>query len=242
MRDSKFTSILMIGKVIRFRYLTKANTGEIKHGYSNQSFRAVGQQQDKFKERKMNRTTKIIVGVIAGVLILCFGCAMSGILLFNISSRTIERSIQTSSGSVTEIGSDIAEYDLPAGFGEGYAAQAADFSMVAYLGKDGHSHIYFLQLPAYLNLDEAEIRQRMQQAQESGDLPEELKVVETQTGVIRGQEIELVVSEGNNHEGQSYRQVSGVFRGKGGQAMVVFEAPVEAWDQAMVDAFLDSIQ
>lgn len=190
----------------------------------------------------MNRTTKIIVGIAVGVIILCFVCAVSGILIFSIGGRTIERSVQMNSANVTEIGSDIAEYDLPDGFGEGYAAQAADFSLVAYTGADGHSHIYFLQLPAYVNLDEAEIRNRMQQAQESGDLPEELKVVETQTGMIRGEEIELVISEGANHDGQSYRQVSGTFQGKGGQAMVVFEAPVEAWDQATVDAFLASIR
>jgi uncharacterized membrane protein len=190
----------------------------------------------------MNRTTKIILGIVAGLIVVCSACAVAGILLFNISSRTVGRSIQSSSADITEVRVDIAEYDLPAGFREGYAMQVADFSTVAYTGEDGRSHIYFFQLPANLNLDEAQMWERMLQAQQNGNVPAELKMVETKTGVIRGQEVELVVSEGNNHEGQSYRQVSGVFQGKGGQALVVFEAPVEAWDQATVDAFLGSIR
>jgi hypothetical protein len=198
--------------------------------------------QNNNEERKMDRTTKIILGVVAGLIVVCSACAVAGILFFNISSRTVGRSIQSSSANVPQASADIAEYDLPAGFGLEFGMEAGDFSMAAYAGEDGHSHIYFLQLPANLNLDEAQMWSRMQQAQEYGNLPAQLKMVETKTGVIRGQEVELVISEGDNHEGQSYRQVSGVFQGKGGQAMVVFEAPVGAWDQATVDAFLTSIR
>lgn len=190
----------------------------------------------------MNRTAKIILGVVAGVIILCLICGVTGILMFRASGRTVERSFQTGSTNAGTIADGIAEYDLPVGFGDEFGMQFVDFAMVGYTGEDKHSHIFFFQMPAYVKLDEVEIRNRMKESQASGDLPEELKVVEYQTGVVREQEIELVVSEGVNHEGRAYRQVSSVFQGKGGQAMVVFEAPVDAWDQATVDAFLASIR
>jgi hypothetical protein len=66
-------------------------------------------------------------------------------------------------------------------------------------------------------------------------------VLGSQSGIIMGQEVELVTSEGTNHEGQADRQVSAIFQGNGGQAMVMFERPVESWDQAEVDGFLASI-
>ena len=143
----------------------------------------------------MNRTTKIILGIIAGLVVVCSACAVAGILLFSISSRTVGRSIQSSSANVAQASADIAEYDLPAGFGLEYGMEAGVFSMVAYTGEDGHSHIYFFQLPASLNLDAAQMWDRMQQTQQNGNVPAELKMVETKTGVIRGQEVQLVVSE-----------------------------------------------
>ena len=62
----------------------------------------------------MNRTTKIILGIIAGLVVVCSACAVAGILLFSISSRTVGRSIQSSSANVAQASADIAEYDLPA--------------------------------------------------------------------------------------------------------------------------------
>lgn len=190
----------------------------------------------------MNRTAKIILGVVAGITIMCMICGVTGILMFRASGRAVERSFQSSSASAGTIADGIAEYELPVGYGDEFGMQVADFAMVGYTGADKNSHIFFFQMPAYVKLDEAEIRNRMKEAQVSGDLPEELRVVDYQTGVIRGQEIELVVSEGVNHEGQTYRQVSGAFQGRGGQAMVLVSGPVESWDQEMVDEFIASIR
>jgi hypothetical protein len=52
----------------------------------------------------------------------------------------------------------------------------------------------------------------------------------------------MLVSEGMNHDNQTFRQVSGIFEGQNGPTMIVFERPVSQWDQAEVDNFLASIK
>jgi hypothetical protein len=54
--------------------------------------------------------------------------------------------------------------------------------------------------------------------------------------------VTVVVSEGTNHDNQVYREMNALFQGKNGQAVVNISAPVDRWDQAMVDDFLASIR
>jgi hypothetical protein len=70
----------------------------------------------------------------------------------------------------------------------------------------------------------------------------EMVVVDEIPATIMGQPVTLVVSEGRNHDGQLYRQVDGMFEGKGGQALVVISGPVQTWDQTVVDEFIASIR
>lgn len=190
----------------------------------------------------MNRTAKIILGIVAGILILCLLCGVTGILMFRASGRTLERSFQTNPANAETIADGIAEYDLPVGFGDEFGMQVADFAMVGYTGEDDHRHIFLFQLPSYVTLDEDQIQDRLQQAYDRNDRPERLQVVDRLPGKIRGQEVELVVSEGINHDNQAYREVSAIFQGRGGQAVVLISGPVTNWDQRMVDEFIASFQ
>lgn len=190
----------------------------------------------------MNTTVKIIIGLIAGIFILCLLSATAGLLLFNTASKTVSQVIQTDQ-DVTQIAGEIADYDLPAGFGQAYATKVAGFSLVSYTGDDSYSHIFLFQLPAGVHVDQAEIERRFQQASgEPQDQFQKMKVVDRQTGTIRGQSVELVISEGTNHADMPYREVSGIFQGKQGQAAVMISGPIATWDQGMVDSFLASLR
>ncbi len=142
------------------------------------------------------------------------------------------------------VASGIADYDLPAGFGSEYATQIAGFSLVSYTGNDGRSHIYLLQLPAYINVDQAEIERQAQTAMQrrSHNRPPRMETVSRRQAVVRGQETTLTVREGVNSDGIGYREMSGTFQGRGGQTLVTVAGPVSTWDQAKVDAFLASIR
>jgi hypothetical protein len=192
----------------------------------------------------MNRTNKIILGLAAGAAVICL-CAAAGSLFFlRTTGRVLGKAIDASQADVEKVAGGIASYTLPAGFGEGYAIQVAGFSMVSYTGEDGHSHVYFFQLPEGVHVDQAELERRFRESARSQDSnwDRQTEVVDQVPATIAGQEVTLVVSEGVNHAGQSFRQISGMFQGQGGQALVVFERPPESWDQAEVDEFLASIR
>lgn len=191
----------------------------------------------------MNSTIKLILGLTAGAFMLCLCAAVSGLFLLRSTGSVLGRALQTDADQVVEVSASIAEYNLPSGFGEAYTTQLAGFSLVSYTGDDGHSHIYFFQLPAGVHMDPDEIERRLQETAGDQDRNWDVssEVVDQVPATICSQEVTLVISEGVNHDGQSYRQVSGMFQGKGGQALVVFERPVASWDQAEVDAFIASI-
>ena len=69
-----------------------------------------------------------------------------------------------------------------------------------------------------------------------------MTVIENRTATMRGQEVNVVTSEGTNSDRVVYRQIMVGFQGKGGPALLVFSDAVENWDQDAVDAFLQSIQ
>ncbi len=191
----------------------------------------------------MNKTTKIILGVTAGVVVVCLIVAAAGFLLARATGRALGSVLLTDANKVAEISGTIAEYTLPSGFGNGYASQVAGYTLVGYTGSDGHSHVYFFQLPAGVKVEQAEIERQLNQAVGEPAISRRSSQVVSQTpATICGQQTNLVVSEGINSDNQPFRQVSALFQGKGGQAAVTFERPLSSWDQAEVDAFLRSIR
>ncbi len=113
------------------------------------------------------------------------------------------------------------------------------FSLVGYNGSDGHSHIYFVQVPDSIHVDPASLER---QVNPRSDRPARLQVIERGEVSIRGQVVPYEISEGTNGDGQAYRELSAIFQGKGGQAMVNISSPSASWDKTMVDSFLASIK
>lgn len=191
----------------------------------------------------MNNSGKIFIGCTAVLIVSCLIFAVAGVVLFRSSGWVLGQVLKSDTESVADISESIADYDLPSDFNDGYAARAAGFSYVSYTGDDNHSHIYLFQLPSYIVIDQEDLIRQAQQANGKDDYVHvSTRVVDEIPGMIAGQEVTLVVSEGENYEGENFREVSGMFEGKNGQALVVFERPVNSWDQAEVDEFLASIK
>ncbi len=191
----------------------------------------------------MNRTAKVILGIVVGLLALCIITTGAGIIIIRSAGTVLARSLQTDPQKASAIASSIAEYSLPDGFGSPYATRLAGFSLVQYTHTDGHSHVTFFQIPNGIKVDPAEMERQFRQnaPDRNHSRADRIKMVNQVQGTINGQPVTLVVSEGTNSDEQPFREVSGLFQGKGGQAMVVYEAPLSRWDQAEVDAFLASI-
>ena len=141
----------------------------------------------------------------------------------------------------TKLASKIADFDPPAGYASEFSVEMAGYTLAAYKGASGPSHLYLIQSRKESDGKELE-RMLTQLAPGSSDANTRMTVIENRTATVRGQEVAVVVSEGVNSESVSYRQVTVGFEGKGGPALLVLSETVESWDQEAVDTFLASIQ
>jgi hypothetical protein len=191
----------------------------------------------------MNTTIKIFIALVAGALLTCLAAGVVSVYLFRSAGSAAAGLLKSNPEEVVRVGGEIAEYDLPEGFPEVFSAQLAGYEMIGYTGSDGHSHIYFFQLPAGVTVDVSNMGGELQKTFPDGaGTNQDVRVVDSQPGTIAGQEVTLVLSEGMNKDGKPFRELSAAFQGKGGQALVVFSRPTAAWDQDEVDRFLASIR
>ena len=191
----------------------------------------------------MKGSSKTVLVVLSTLLVLCLCAGAAAFSLLSLTGHTLAGLLNSDQWNTEAVSAEIAGYDLPEGFGDGYAAQMPGFSLVGYTGADGHSHIYLVQADSSTGMTlEGIERQILENTNTTSRSPGSMTRVNVIPGTIRDQEVELVISEGTNHDGEGYRQVSGLFDGNGGPAAVIISMPVSSWDQASVDTFLASIR
>jgi hypothetical protein len=187
------------------------------------------------------RTSRVGAIVLSTLLVVCLCAAGAAYLTLHSVGWVLARSLDSEPATVASTGSAIASYELPPGFDDGYAGTIAGFAVVAYNGDDEQSHIYLVQGPQWLNLDEDALQRQMRAA--AGDEQwRDVTVVERYPCEIRGEQATVVVSEGRRHDTQRYRTASALFIGNGGPALLNIEMPTARWDQELVDDFFNSIQ
>jgi hypothetical protein len=146
-------------------------------------------------------------------------------------------------GDIRRIAAQIADYQVPEGYSEQYAVELAGYQLVSLVGPTPNCHLFLAQAPADADIDIDELQRQAREM--NGDQKVELKnvrVVEQRPVAIRGQQVTLLVGEGVNSDEKLYREVTAVFTGKNGPALVSISSPFEEWDWASVDEFLASIQ
>jgi hypothetical protein len=191
----------------------------------------------------MNTTLKIILAIVAGALLICLAAGVVGIYLFRSAGSAVAGLVETDPEKAVRVGSESFEYDVPEDFTDVFSAELVGYKLTGYTGSDGHSHIYFLQLPADVAVDMSDMESELHKLlPASADSYNDVRVVDSQPVTIAGQDVTLVVSEGTNHDGETFREVSAAFQGKSGQVFFVFSRPSASWDQTEVDNFLASIQ
>lgn len=142
---------------------------------------------------------------------------------------------------VTDTASKIADFDLPAEYVPEFSAAMSGYTVAAYKGPSGPSHLFLIQ--SEKASDGSELEKMLNQlAPGSSDPSTGMTVIENHTAIVRGQEANVIISEGLNSDNITYRQATVGFQGKGGPALLVFSDTVESWNQETVDAFLQSIR
>lgn len=145
------------------------------------------------------------------------------------------------SQQVLDAASNIADFDVPADFTPQFTASASGYTLAAYKGPSSPGHLFLIQSDN--QADGSELEKMLKELAPGSSSPStHTTVIENRTATVRGQEVNVIISEGMNSENVSYRQLTVGFQGKGGPAMLVFSDSEERWDSGTVDALLASIQ
>lgn len=196
----------------------------------------------------MSRNTKIVLLVVGGLLALCCMVTVAVLVIVPMFVASVAGDAVVEEGEAGDVGQEIVDYELPPGYKEEGGMQVLGMKMVFITPEGGGDEqmIALMQLPAGIPLDEETMRQQMQeavgqQAGKQGNVP--FTVMATEEAVINGKPAVLTTMEGADENGNSMRQVFGIFEAKnGGGAMVMVMGNVESWNETAVNQFLTSIR
>ncbi|MGB7875624.1 MAG: hypothetical protein WBL25_14670 [Anaerolineales bacterium] len=197
----------------------------------------------------MDKTTKTVLIVIGSILVLCActGIAVfaTGLWTFSRVAHVAEQSVSVSPEAAVRVGGEIADYEVPEGFGSPVSVHIGDMTLLRYTTQNENSYILLAQFPEGTSVNVEEMLRLMEEG--SGDpnsvwYSTETTRIEQKPLTIRGQATTLNISEGTSSEGITYRYATARFEGKGGPALVMVASPLGEWDIELVEEFISSIR
>ena len=194
----------------------------------------------------MSRGTKIAIGIVGGLAVLCICVAVIFFVAAGSVGSMMTQAITEQPDQVAELAQEMVDYTLPAGYSEQFGMSFFGFNLVAFgTGRSSDNQMLVLmQFPQALGLDQAQMERQMQQSleQQTGQRNTSLEVVEETTTIIRDQTVRLTIREGSDSNGVTMRQMTGTFQGKEGGVLLMIMGRTQDWDQAAVDAFIASLR
>ena len=194
-----------------------------------------------------NKNKWIWIGLGAALLFCC--CAVvAAILVFRQAGKTIEEGMKTDPESAAQAARKIADYDLPPGYQEQMSMDILFYSFVIIAPETDTqtttSPLIMLAQFSQAGMDRQQMEQQLRQAfeQQSGQRGADMQVVEVKNMVIRGEEVEVTIFEGTDTNGYVVRQLITSFPGKDGTAMLMIMGSPSAWDDKVIDDFIESIR
>lgn len=193
-----------------------------------------------------NKNKWIWIGLGAALLFCC--CAvLAAYLVFRQAGQTLQDGMKTDPESAAQAAHKIADYDLPPGYQEQMSMDILFYSFVIIAPdtdtQPTTSPLIMLAQFSQTGMDREQMEQQLRQAfeQQSGQRGADMQVVEVKNMVIRGEEVEVTIFEGTDTNGYVMRQLITSFPGKDGTAMLMIMGSPSAWDDNMIDDFIESI-
>lgn len=190
----------------------------------------------------MTKQTKIIIGIVAGILVLCLITCVAAFLFLRIAGSRVSESVAQDPVAVETTVNEIVDFDLPAGFQPQSSLDLLGMKMAMYQNDANNNFMVVMQLPIAAGQDTIE---QMQQAFErnTGRNFSNMKVIEQRDLTVRGQPAKMIISEGLEGESNTpIRQMLVAFEGSGGTAMITVFGPSDSWDQDTYDRMVESIR
>ncbi len=197
----------------------------------------------------MDKNTKTILIVLGSVLVLCACAAMAvfatGLWSFSRFVNFAERSVSESPQVAVRLGSEIADFEVPEGFGSPYSVHFGDVTLIGYKSRSGNSHLLLAQFPQGTSINVDEMLRIIRDGSNDPNsiwYNTETELVERKTVNIRGEECTLNISDGTSSDGVEFRMATAKFEGRGGPSLVMIAGPLDEWDTDMVEHFISSLE
>ncbi|MCP4419293.1 MAG: hypothetical protein GY805_21985 [Chloroflexi bacterium] len=192
----------------------------------------------------MSRNTKIVVGIIAGIVGLCCLIVIVGFLVLPRMFSNFADSVDDPAAAA-DVAESIVDYKLPSGYEEEGAMNFLGFRMAFISGRSESSMIMLAEFPAALAGDEEQMQEQMRDAfaNQSGTQSSNLEYVDSDELTINGADATIATYEGTDDRGNSMRQLIGVFETKSGNpGMLMVFGSLDSWDGDGIGSFLDSLE
>jgi hypothetical protein len=195
----------------------------------------------------MSRNTKIILGIVVAVIVVCVVTAGVVTLVGVIAARNVVSSVQENMdkdpAQVEQTAAKIASFEPPAGFAPAFSMDLAGVVWVYYEGPTSSSHLMIVNLPSGTHVDPDGLQRDFQKYGVPGmDETMNIQATSERLVTIAGQDVTVQVAEQTNSSGEQYHLEMCVFEGKSGPVLISINTPLSVWDQADVDAFYASIR
>ena len=195
----------------------------------------------------MNKTLKIILGIVVVISVLCLAFSLT--LLFG-SQMGLDQFVGKNPEKARGIGHSILDYDLPAGYNEKGGRDLGVIKMVVITPRGqepqylNQNMIIISTYPAALGLSKDQFRDELRLALlRSAKNVTTLELVRNATTLVKGQELDFAVYESfGEYDDPARIIVSEVFTGNFDDIVILFAGPTNSWDQQMVNDFLASIR
>jgi hypothetical protein len=197
----------------------------------------------------MNKTTKIILGVLAGVCFICLVLCIVGYFGLGVLGKSFMNStLIEDPQKIRAIASDMVDYELPAAYREQMVMNMV-FMKMLFLAPENMDlngpAIVIAQVSSNLGgMSEEQMQAQVQQNAEQNFNRDgaSAHLVDQHFVAIRNQDVMLYVYEGVDKNGIPIREnITTFFEGKNGKLMLMIMGYIEAWNQADIDAFISSI-
>lgn len=191
----------------------------------------------------MSRNTKIILGVVGGLLAVCCVVAVVAIFFVQRAGQQLAEGFDNPEAAA-DTAADIVDYTLPPGFFVEGGVSILGIDTVVMSGESNDSVIMLMSFPQMFAGNEAEMQQQMEQsmAENFGQEGVTLQFVEARETVINDTPTTVNIYEGSNENGTPIRQATAIFESKTGKpSMLMVIAPTSRWDTSDLDGFIDSL-
>ncbi len=196
----------------------------------------------------MNKNSKIVLGILGGLLLFCICAAVAAVWLFQPVNALLVQTQALGSNAqpanVEQVAGGIANFQVHPGYTGKYAMSVGHFELAIYAASDYKGHLILMQLPPGTTADQAEMERHLREQTHDLNYAQYTRVrtISSNQTTIRGQSGTVTTSEGTNSQGETYRLAYAIFQGKDGLAYLLIAAPLSHWNQTEVDAFIASLE